>query len=258
MPNNGGMNKLQSEWQRLYLPHGAEASAATARLTDAEGRVRALVLSLAGPADWSELSRVWQAVQSEWLLPAPAIAVSGVDAYQLWFSLEAAVPVQEARAFLESLRARYLGHIAPARIGLQPAASQADARDSGAMPPQATLPGQWSAFVAPDLAPIFSETPWLDIPPSPDGQAELLSRLQSIKPAQWSSALAQRPGASAPVSAPALAGTRAIPVHAATAGPHPAPMRFLLDVMNDETVALALRIDAAKALLPYMPAHHAP
>jgi hypothetical protein len=37
--------------------------------------------------------------------------------------------------------------------------------------------------------------------------------------------------------------------HAALQGPYQDPRRFLLDVMNDPTVALALRIDAAKALL---------
>lgn len=252
MPNNGGMSKLQSEWRRLYLPLGAEAVADTAELTDPQGQVRAMVLSLAGPADWGELSRVWQAVQSELLLPAPAIAVSGVDAYQLWFSLEAAVPVAEAQAFLESLRERYLSHLARERVGLLPSGLKADAWQADLLPPQATLAGQWSAFVAPDLAPIFADTPWLDIPPSPDGQAELLSRLQRIKPAQWASALAQCSAVSA------LAHTPAIPAHVATTGPHPAPMRFLLDVMNDETVALALRIEAAKALLPFMPARHEP
>jgi len=247
MPNNGAMSKLQSEWRRLYLPKGGEAWADTAELTDPQGRVRAMALSLAGPADWGELSRVWQAVQSELSLPAPAIAVSGVDAYQLWFSLEAAVPVAEARAFLESLRERYLSHLAPARIGLLPAASDAGAWQADVLPPQATRPGQWSAFVAPDLAPIFADTPWLDLSPSPEGQAELLSRLPSIKPAQWASAVAQ-----------CAASAAATPSQAAPPGPHPAPMRFLLGVMNDETVALALRIEAAKALLPYMPVRHEP
>lgn len=239
MPNNGDMSKLQSEWRRLYLPLGAEALADTAALTDPQGEVRAMVLSLAGPADWGELSRVWQAVQAELLLPAPAIAVSGVDAYQLWFSLETAVPVAEARAFLESLRERYLSHLAPGRVRLLPSGLAADAWQADMLPPQATLPGQWSAFVAPDLAPIFADTPWLDMPPSPEGQAELLSRLQRIKPAQWSSAMAQRPSAAALASTPPEQPT--------------APTRFLLGVMNDETVDLALRIEAAKALLPYMP-----
>lgn len=247
MPNNGGMSKLQSEWRRLYL-HGDGAG-----LIDPQGRVRAMVLTLARPADWGELSRVWQAVQSEWLLPAPGIAVSGVDGHQLWFSLEAAVTVDEACAFLASLRERHLGHIAPARIGLWPGAAPAEARDADTLPPQATLPGQWSAFVAPDLAPIFNDTPWLDIPPNPEGQAELLSRLQSIKPAQWASVQEPLQAPSSPSSASSTPARVDNTAPALTDGPPSAPMRFLLGVMNDETVALPLRIDAAKALLPYMP-----
>jgi hypothetical protein len=39
--------------------------------------------------------------------------------------------------------------------------------------------------------------------------------------------------------------------HAAPAGARRAPKAFLLDVMNDASVALGLRIEAAKALLPY-------
>lgn len=238
------MSRLQSEWHRLYLPH-APANA----LAMAEGQVRAMVLALAQPADWQALSVVWHAVQADLGLPAPAIVVSGVDAYQLWFSLAEAVPVAEAHAFLESLRTRYLSHIAPARISMLPAA------DAGALQPswlsdmqaaRQARPDQWPAFVAPDLAPVFAETPWLDMPPSPEGQADLLSSLHSIKPADWQAALAQgeraqvltRPGA-------ALANDRA-------SGPcQDDPRRFLLGVMNDDTVALALRIEAAKALLPY-------
>jgi len=87
--------------------------------------------------------------------------------------------------------------------------------------------------VAPDLAPVFAEEPWLDTPPGEEGQADLLARLQSIKSA-------------------ALPG----PAAAAAAGATPAPAtnsdpkRFLLEVMNDASVPLALRIEAAKALLP--------
>ena len=43
-----------------------------------------------------------------------------------------------------------------------------------------------------------------------------------------------------------LADTRALP-----AGAWRAPQAFLLDVMNNDRVALGLRIEAAKALLPY-------
>ncbi len=207
-----------------------------------------MVLSLAKPADWSALSVVWQAVQADMGLPAPAIAVSGEDAYQLWFSLTEAVPVPEARGFLEALRTRYLGHIAPHRITLLPALdAQAQAWHANSVPPQPVRADQWSAFLAPDLAPMFAETPWLDLAPSPEGQADLLSGLQRIKPGAWRAALT--------LSAPAqdLAQSTASSACSAARPPCQDPRQFLLDVMNDNTVALALRIEAAKALLPHNP-----
>jgi hypothetical protein len=121
------MNRLPSEWRRLYAPTapGPDAVAQAdpidgTHLVDAQGRVRALVLQLGRPADWSALSRVWQGVQLDLAWPAPAIAVSGKDGYQLWFSLAQAVPVAQARTVLTAVQARYLGDVAPARVDLWP------------------------------------------------------------------------------------------------------------------------------------------
>lgn len=242
------MTRLQAELHRLYLPREtalAPSAADLPSLIGADGRVRGMALTLGRPADWEALSRVWQAVQSELALPAPAIAVSGLDGYQLWFALEEAVPLPQAHAFLASLRDRFLAHIAPARVGWLPQADAGGAASgagptSSLLPPQQVCADQWSAFVAPDLAPMFAETPWLDIPPSPDGQADLLSRLQPIRPAAWRAVMAEPPSASASASARAV-------------GPERDPRRFLLAVMNDDSVALALRIEAAKALLTCAP-----
>ena len=92
----------------------------------------------------------------------------------------------------------------------------------------------WSAYLAPDLAPVFAETPWLDIRPGSEGQAELLSRLASIRAAEVRAAL--------PVAVPSSAGL-------AASGPFTDPRQFLLQVMNDERVEMGWRIEAAKALL---------
>jgi len=140
----------------------------------------------------------------------------------------------------------------------------------------------WSAWVAPELAVMFTDTPWLDIEPVDDGQAALLRPLRPIKPAEFDAALARvRESASrAPTAAPALAsarvGTGAALAHAPTASaeeptpgdgrthaalapalapaafahpPEDDPRRFLLRVMNDERLDMAHRIEAAKALL---------
>lgn len=230
------MNRFQAELQRLYLSHDANRPTPASQdpgLTGPDGRVRAMVLELARPASWDVFATVWRGVQADLELPAPAIAVSGTDGYQLWFSLSQAVPAADAVAFLESLRRRYLGDLAQHRIGMLPSA----------LPPVERAPGRWSAFVAPDLAAVFADEPWLDLPPGPEAQADLLSRLQSMKPDDWQRAL-ERLG---PVDVP---GT-AMELRPEVAAGNRDPRRFLLEVMNDRAIDLHLRIEAAKALLPY-------
>ena len=259
------MSTLPAELNRLYRCHEHHTSnpaGAEPGLITPDGRVRALVLELARPADWPLLSSVWRGVQTELELPAPAIAVSGVDGYQLWFSLAEPVSVAQARAFLEALRGRYLSLVAPGRLALLPAldaASPGGIRHAQLVPALQAATGQWSAFVAPDLAAIFAQEPWLDTPPNPEAQAHVLARLECIKPALFQAALEQLCPAvraeSAPLTAVAneQAGRPASPQAAAPAAPGDSldPKGFLLGVMNDQTVELPLRIEAAKALLPY-------
>ena len=268
------MSRLRSELQRLYRASAAGAQDEAAEdfpLIDARGQVRALVLALTGPADWALLSTVWHGVQTELELPAPAIAVAGADGYQLWFSLVEPVSTPRALEFLDALRQHYLANVKPSRVGLQPAmTSSSPLQAVHARPVPAQLPNsdRWSAFVAPDLAPVFGHEPWLNSAPNPTGQSDLLSRLTSMPTADFLRVLDQlRPvpraidlepaaapatwtGASATASAGAGAGSATD--HPFPAGAGRSPRRFLLAVMNDASVALGLRIDAAKALLPYL------
>lgn len=214
-------NRLSAELQRLY-PRSAPGSGTTATL----------VLELRSPADWGLLSRVWQGVQADLQLPQPAIAVNGTDGCQLWFSFAHPVPTPDALVFLEALRARYLAGVPPGRLVLRTEAT--------VHPPAQAAAGQWSSFIAPDLAALFSDEPWLDMQPGADAQAELLSRLLPIRPADFLRALEQLQPAAASIGEP----------------PSPAPIpgtqdprSFLLAVMNDGSVELRLRIEAAKALL---------
>jgi hypothetical protein len=202
------MNRLQGELQRLYG--------------------NAMVLELTGAGGWGELAKVWTGVQSDLELPAPGIAVNGVDAYQLWFPFPDTVSASEAERFLASLRSRYLREVRPERIRLNAKA---------APPPFQAKPERWSAFVTPDLAALFDEGPWLDLPPGDEGQAELLSRLK-------------------PIPADGLRRALALLQPVAQSGTAPSqgtedsdPRRFLLRVMNDASVDMHLRIEAAKALL---------
>ena len=259
------MSTLPAELDRLYLahepnlqsPHGAEPG-----LIAPDGTVRAMVLELARPADWTLLSTLWRGVQTDLELPAPAIAVSGIDGYQLWFSLAEPVSVAQARAFLEFLRLRYLSGVAPNRLVLRPAADAAspgEIQHARLVPALQPATGQWSAFVTPDLAAIFAEEPWLDLPPNPDAQANVLARLESIKPAVFQAILKRLSPVvrmeTSPMNAVAdeTQGRHAHQEAQASASPGNSrdPKGFLLGVMNDPTIDLLLRIEAAKALLPY-------
>lgn len=257
------MNRLQAELQRLYasVPDRANETSG-AELAGPDGRVRAMVLELARPASWNEVSAVWQGVQAELALPAPGIAVAGVDSYQLWFSLEQPVAPERAAGFLAGLRDRYLREVPPEALRLRPSPATA-APDSSwprvTLPPAQVAPERWAAFVAPDLAALFADEPWIDQPPGLDAQAELLSRLQSITPEAFERSCARLAAPARPEGAqvPALAASASVlrpegnPQLVASAPAAPDPRRFLLAVMQDPAVALELRVEAAKALLPY-------
>jgi hypothetical protein len=268
------MTRLDAEHHRLYRVSAPASSSGEA------DSVRAAVLTLSSPADWSLLSLLWRGVQTDLGLPAPAIAVSGRDGYQLWFSFANALPATQAQELLRALQARYLGEVAPRRISTLPASATHELE----LPPLQTShevsDERWSAFVAPDLAPVFADTPWLDTPPSPEGQADLLSRLRSISADEWQVARTELGLNDRPETAPAAPAAQAAqgpaaqpqtaapgphlaeqaarpgePVSAVAASPlHPEvgptdPRAFLQTLMNDPSVALALRIEAAKALL---------
>ena len=236
-------NSLLSELHRLYFvtppknPNGEYSAHEASGCMAANGQVRAMVLELARPAQWDALSVVWRGVQTDLGLPEPAIAVSGIDGHQLWFSLAEPVCAADAQAFLEALRSRYLDTVEVPRIGMF-----AGVR-ARLVPALQAENGQWSAFVSFDLAGIFTDEPWLDLAPNPVAQARLLSRLECIEPGAFKAALAQIAlAATAPIA-------HAAPqVNATSLG----PKEFLLSVMNDQSVGLHLRIEAAKALLPYV------
>lgn len=279
------MNRLQTELQRLYAippqPANAHASADPAPALGAAPAPRALVLELARPADWGALSAVWQGVQADLALPAPAIAVNGVDAYQLWFSLAEAVTPAQAHAFLDALCQRYLSDVVqrrPQRLGRWPRPLDQTPAPLPDIPREPAGGGLWSAFVAPDLAAVFGEEPWLDLPPGIEAQAEQLARLSPIRPVDFERALAElqadaaraADAAASALASPAAgalgaaSGTAARPVAAepaAAAAAFAAPLQrvdlpvtddpraFLLSVMNHPALDLAWRLDAAKALL---------
>lgn len=244
-------SRLFAEIQRLYqLPDDTAMPGEMAlRLVGAEGRVRAMVFSLGRPAEWPVLATVWRGVQADLELPAPAIAINGVDAYELWFSLVEPVPLSDAVAFLQGLRLRYMAEVKPHRVQLRPLVDgDASAQITPRIPSAQGDTGNWSAFVAPDLAAVFGDEPLLDLPPGEDAQAELLSRIKCIPPASFEAVLGLLQ-ATAKAPAPAAPALAAVAPGIAMKERYEDPKRFLQDVMNDPSVAIASRIEAAKALL---------
>ena len=264
------MSPLQTELHRLYLPQSpesgeddaqpqprAEAHGQPPALIGPSDRVRAMVMELRHPPSWDALSKVWQGVQSELVLPAPAIAVSGIDGLQLWFSLAEPIAAAQAHAFLHALRQRFMADVEPGRVGLMPASDASSLRQDLHAPlvPALQDSGNWSAFLAPDLVTLFADTPWLDTPPNEEGQASLLRGIEVMQQTAFDAACQKlvpgRPASQSTVAVAASVGKPGARARSESADAGTDPKRFLLQVMNDDTVALALRIEAAKALLQH-------
>ena len=278
------MSRLDAELRRLYLlPAPPSPAMALPPLADGGAAstadaVRALALGVRQPAQWDRLLAVWQGVQADFGLPAPAIAVSGSDGHWLWFSLAQAGPRAQAAAFVAGLRTRYLAQLPPERTVLMPDVTHGEPggkcwQPADHLPCREVLPGQWSAFVAADLARIFEDEPWLDRVPNPNAQADVLARLVPMPMDDFERALARLAPAPPPGSAPfpqrlAVAAAASRPtsppppnatapdtappdaVSASQAWPV-GPRAFLRQVMNDPQVDMPLRIASAKALLPW-------
>lgn len=244
------MDELIAELRRLYFPDAAGTLAssmggegegeAKLDLVDADGRVRALVIEI-DSGFWAQAAHLYEDVQAELDLPAPALSVSGGTAYGLWFAFAEPPPLAQVEAFAEGLRQRYLSELPATRLTLHPRA------------PLTLVPARhgerWSAYIDASLGSMFVDEPWLAMAPSPQKQAELLAGHSAIKPdafervlgiLQPAEAAAAKPSDAAP-GAPALQGQPR----------HDEPVSFLLAIMNDASVETALRIEAAKALLPY-------
>ena len=118
--------------------------------------------------------------------------------------------------------------------------------------------GHWSAFVSPGLASMFADEAWLDVPPNPDAQAHLLLHLRSIELMDFRRVLDQlRVPNAATVRItgihvnPTVDGNNPLEMKQVPTHTSSDPKRFLLSVMDDSAIELHLRIEAAKALLPY-------
>jgi len=268
------MNKLIAELRRLYfLPEqpfqDLDAGDATAALTLAglHGMARAMVVSFERAADWEHAATLYQAVQEDLELPAPAVSVCGSEGYQLWFSLVEPVPAEQARLFLTALHRTYLHELRPGHLKFWP-----DADALSVEPSLMNLPpvlhgasGKWSAFIDPGMGSMFIEEPGLGMVPTADRQADLLVGLKSITANAFQQALnvlqaqieaesiANELAAARPLEGSRQSDGHAAPIQSTlnVGSNFSDPKSFLLAVMNDSSASADHRIEAAKALLPY-------
>lgn len=252
------MSKLFRELQRLYFP-GAVRPLASAGpgasgepvarldLIGSSGMTRALLVGLRKAADWDALARLYEALQQDLGFPAPAVSVAGDNGFWLWLSLAEPVPLARADAFLTALRERYLDALPAASLVLCPS----EQRSIELPPAKCAASDRWSAFIDPSMGAMFAGQAGLDMTPSRDRQADLLAVLMSIKTDEFARALSIL-GQGAPIQP--RVGSANEPAdescHIAT-GRFDDPRSFLLAVMNDASSPAHLRVDAAKALLPY-------
>jgi hypothetical protein len=290
------MNKLISALQRLYflqdqqwhsqslndggdLAYAAEGPLTPAIVTKSlageltvglnlvspTGMARAMVVSFARATDWEQVANLYQAVQDELDLPAPAVSVSGRKGYSLWFSLAEALPLAQMQAFLAALRLKYLADIPLAHLELQPDALAIKTL----APARHNTTGKWSAFIDPSMGSMFIVEPGLEMAPILDRQAGMLAGLKSIKTANFQRALSILQAPSELDGEPALTLAEAaarLPTKVSRppdladgyrysklgeGNTYADPRDFLLAVMNDSSVGVKQRIKAAKALLPY-------
>lgn len=237
------MTRLSSELHRLY------------GLVDGAWHVggfptRVLCLELGGAASWHTLGPIWRQTQLEWDWPAPAIAVSGKAELQLWFGFEEPQQQKTVAALQQQILASFVPDDLCNRVYWFPSVNSLKLHEKP-LPPAEIQPGQWSAFVAPDLAGVFGDQPWLDVQPGHDSQADLLARLKPLRADELARALAS--------GRPAVPASVQQPLDGLTAAGHLQPSAqlkaqneaqlFLLDVMRDTKLDLHLRIQAAAALL---------
>ena len=234
------MHKLIAELMRLYLPADVLPSdilALPVSLTGSDGQTRAMMIPFRktkgadSEAHWTRLCEVANALQTTLKLPAPAVSISGGDAYYLWLSLATPVPAERAQAFLERLRDAYFPE-----VELAPDAVRAPVALPPCLHPRT---GKWAAFIHPGMGASFADEPGLDMQPPPNGQVGFLEGLESIDAAQFEHAwrLLEPATVNVPVAAPVTASASA-----------PAPPAGLL--LKDATLEDIVRHLHAKNIEP--------
>ena len=197
------MEKLLAQLIRLYLMPGQATGQhpAATPLVSEDGLTRAIVIDFPRAPDdesrhWAQLCEVANTLQEKLGFPAPAVSVTGANAFRLWLSLREPLPVANVRRFLSLLRTAWFPELplhASSAVELPPCLHGAT--------------GKWAAFIHPGMGASFAGEEGLDIAPPAAAQLAFLEGLESIAPAQFEGAMAamHRPREGAPPLAPLAA-----------------------------------------------------
>lgn len=202
------MEKLIAQLIRLYLMPGLAPvglaqhllgqHTASAPLVSEDGLTRAIVIDFPRAAEdetrhWAQLCEVANTLQEKLDFPAPAVSITGGNAFRLWLSLRDAVPVADARRFLSLLRTAWFPEL------------PLHANSAVELPPCLNVEtGKWAAFIHPGMGASFAAEAGLEVARPAAAQLAFLEGLESIAPARFEEAMAamHRPREAAP---PALA-----------------------------------------------------
>jgi hypothetical protein len=192
------MQKLISELNRLYIPAGSftpelfaqqlqGTTSLAVHLASDDGMTRAVVIAFPQMVDsadghWMHLCAMANALQSQLGLPAPAVSVSGKDAYGLWLSFADPTPVAQVQALLALLHQAYLPGV--------PVHPDAATLPVPLLPGMHQGTGKWGAFIHPGLGASFIDEMGLEMAPPLAAQSAFLEGLHSISAAQLQHALA--------------------------------------------------------------------
>ncbi len=229
-----------------------------------DGTVRTIVIGIADPKDWVRVAALYQGIQEDLELPAPAVSVSPDEGFQLWFSLAEAVPANQAVNFTHALRNKYLSDLPATKIRQWPEAGNSCCRLT-LVPSYHDTTQKWSAFIDPTMGSMFIDEAGLAISPGMDRQADLLGGVKSITADEFLRAMGvlksdaeletnpEQRQTDRKINHPDGISSDNVGIRSPlnVGSNFSDPKSFLLAVMNDPKVSGKLRISAAKALLPY-------
>jgi hypothetical protein len=191
------MQKLISELTRLYIPAGSftpelfaqqlqGGTSLAVHLATGDGMTRAVVIAFPQTADsadghWMRLCAMANALQTQLGWPAPAVSVSGKDAYGLWLSFASPMPVGQVQTLLGLLHLAYLPGV--------PVHPEAATLPVPLLPGMHQGTGKWGAFIHPGLGASFIDEMGLEMAPPLAAQSAFLESLHSITDEQFQHAV---------------------------------------------------------------------